>query len=403
MDTLGGRELIYQDWEWGTFNPIPLVKRPKPPALASILPAANAPATGLCYVENVYESRVDLPKGCVKAIRVNRLYNQGAARHFSWNQGSDLDIYKEALGTVPVAPDGSASFRIPAEVPIQLQAIDTNGVAVLTMRSFIYAQKGEVQGCVGCHEQKNRSGASAGYAARGAKGAVHDPVPEVDLGYRGPFSYMRSVKPVFDRKCIGCHGLGQAQLSLIGEKGLRALIDRKLVSFAPSYQETMESKAYDYFAAASPLMKKLDGGHGPKLAPAERAALVLWMDLNVPQFNIGGGYAWDRPELRAIDPAGERALRAAIAATALAEGDAAEVARQPVEALVNRGDEEKSRILWLVKPAERPRFLELVKRSIAPHRYRDLDGTCGRPVGEPCECNSCWVRRGGFNRPARAK
>ena len=400
VDTLGGRELIYQDWEWGTFNPIPLVKRPKPPALASVLPSTNAPATGLCYVENVYDSRVEIPKGCVKAIRINRIYNQGAAKHYSWNQGGDLELYKEALGTVPVAPDGSASFRIPAEVPVQLQAIDTNGVAVLTMRSFIYAQKGEVQGCVGCHEQKNRSGASAGYAARGPKGAVHDPVQEVELGYRGPFSYVRSVKPVFDRKCIGCHGLGQAKLSLVGEQGLKTLIERRLVSFAPSYQETIESKPYDYFAAASPLMKKLDGGHGPKLTPAERAALVLWMDLNVPQFNIGGGYAWDRPELRAIDPAGERALRAAIAATTLAEGDAAEVAKQPVEALVNNGDEEKSRILWLVKPAERPRFLELVRKCIVPHRYRDLDGTCGRPVGEPCLCNSCWVRRGGFNRPA---
>jgi len=409
VDTLGGRELVYQDWEWGTFNPIPLVKRPKPPALASVLPPPAVPpakpAPGVCYVENVYDSRVDLPKGSVKALRINRLYNQGAAKHFTWNAGGDLEIYKESLGTVPVAADGRAAFTIPSETPIQLQALDASGKAILTMRSFIYAQQGEIQGCVGCHEQKNRSGATA-YAASARQETPRAPVPEVDLGYTGPFSYVRSVQPIFDRKCISCHGLGngkgkdgKALLSLIGEKGLREIVARKLVSIARSYQETMESKPYDYFAAASPLMRRLEGGHGPALTSDERRTLVLWMDFNVPEWNIGGGYNWDRPELRATDPAGEAALRAAIAAAELPGQDAAAVAKQPFDALVNRGDETKSRILWLVKASDRARFLDLARKTLVPHAYRDLNGTCGRPVGEPCLCNSCWVRRGGFNRP----
>ena len=43
VDTMGGRELIYKDPEISTFNPIPLVKRQKPPALASQLPPRHAP------------------------------------------------------------------------------------------------------------------------------------------------------------------------------------------------------------------------------------------------------------------------------------------------------------------------------------------------------------------------
>ncbi|MBO7655576.1 MAG: hypothetical protein J6U40_11715, partial [Kiritimatiellae bacterium] len=70
------------------------------------------------------------------------------------------------------------------------------------------------------------------------------------------------------------------------------------------------------------------------------------------------------------------------------------------EALVNRGDETKSRILWLVKPEERERFLALVKASLVTPRWHDIEGTCGRPVEDGCACNSCWVRRGGFNRPS---
>jgi hypothetical protein len=76
-----------------------------------------------------------------------------------------------------------------------------------------------------------------------------------------------------------------------------------------------------------------------------------------------------------------------------------EIAAQPFEALVNRGDEMKSRVLWLVKPEDRDRFLALAKASLVNSKYRDIDGTCGRPVEDGCECNSCWVRRGGFNRP----
>ena len=391
VDTLGGRELIYQDPEWSTFNPIPLVKRPKPPALVSTLPPADkAPPTGLCYVENVYDARVELPKGSVKALRINRLFNQGAVRHWSWNQGGDLDIYKESLGTVPVAADGSAAFRIPAEMPIQLQALDKDGMAIYTMRSFIYAQKGEIQGCTGCHENKM---ASVAPAKMPANRRVYDPVPEVDLGYHGPFSYPRSVQPIFDRHCISCHGLGKAP-DFIGTNGIRRLVKDKQVSFAKSYAETVESKPYDYFAAPSPLTKRLKAGHGGvKLSPDEWKTLILWMDFNVPEWNIGGGYSWNRPELRETDPEGERRLRAAIR-----EKLGNEIAAQPFEALVNRGDETKSRILWLVKPEDRERFLALVRGSLVNSKWHDIDGTCGRPVEDGCECNSCWVRRGGFNR-----
>ena len=399
VDTLGGRELIYQDPEISTFNPIPLVKRPMPPALVSTLPPPDkAPDTGLCYVENVYDCRSELPKDSIKCLRINKLDVMGACRRETLNQHDDLDLHKESLGTVPVAADGSAQFRIPAGVPIQLQAVDTNGVAVFTMRSFIYAQKGEVQGCTGCHENKFKSGA-AKYAVQSPAGrTTYDPKPEVDLGYTGPFSFTKSVQPIFDRHCISCHGLGEGRrpaFSLVGTNGVYNLIKRKQISFVASYRETRESKPYDYFAAASPLWKKVRRGHGgAKLSKDELQTLALWMDLNVTEFTVGGGYSWNRPESREADPAGEAALRAAVKEV-LGE----KVAAQPFDALVNRGMEERSRVLWLVKPEDRDRFLRLVKASLKPKPAHDIQGTCGRD--DACECNSCWIRRGGYNDPKR--
>lgn len=302
VDRLGGRELIYQDPEISTFNPLPLVKRPKPPALASQLPPADqAPPWGLCYVENVYDSRVDLPKGAIKALRINRLVNMPACRRDTLHQGRDLELYKEYLGEVPVAEDGSAAFRIPAGEPIQLQALDGSGMAIFTMRSFIHAQKGEVQGCVGCHEQKAQVARTVA-APTGRK--IHDPVRRVELGYAGAFSYLRSVAPIFEKHCVRCHTGGEGKpVSLSGLEAQRMLVAKKHVSFASSYNETHYSKPYDYFAAASPLTKRLKAGHGNvSLSAEEWHKLILWMDFNVPEFSHGGGYGWNRIETAGPNP-----------------------------------------------------------------------------------------------------
>ena len=411
VDTLGGRELIYQDPEIGTFTPIPIRKRPRPPVIPSVLPpAATAPDFGVCYVENVYDCREPLAKGSVKYLRVNQLLNQPAAKKQNRNAGLDLDIYKRPLGVVPVAEDGSAAFRIPAGVPIQLQALNAEGMAVFTMRSLIYAHKGEVLGCAGCHEDKMRSRPPQELAKRRE---IVDPQPMPVLGYEGGFSFVRSVQPVFDRHCIRCHGLEadkKAPMSLIGAKASQNLVDRKLVSWAESYHETGASKTNDYFAIASPLTAILKRGHhGVKLSKDEWDALIVWMDMNVPHYG-DGYYEFNRAEQRQPEPGGEKRLRAAVEAQF---GKA--VAEQPFPALVNVGSPEKSRILLAALPADKggwgqleggfkgaddPRYqamLSLVQASVAPQAYHDYCGTCGR--GKACVCNSCWIWMGRFNEP----
>ncbi|MBR4653326.1 MAG: hypothetical protein IKO72_08190 [Kiritimatiellae bacterium] len=433
VDRLGGREPIYLDPEWSTFNPTPIVKRRKPPVVASTLPPPEkAPAYGTLYLQNVYDCRFPIPSNSVSAIRINRMVNMNACRRESWAPGPDYAYYRETLGTVPVGRDGSAYFRIPAETPIQLQALDMNGMAVMTMRSEIYAQKGEVLGCAGCHESKM---SVAPVTKRPAGREPDVPVKEVDLGYSGPISYVRSIQPIFDRHCISCHGLGEYKgpknpYSLVGTNGILNLLfekwefkdgylhkyvrrdgEKKQIATAWNYKETIESKPYDYYAAASPLLQRVKRGHGgARLSDEELKTMILWLDSNVPGFSIGGGYGWNRPELNAIDPEGEKALRAAIA-----QRWGLERASEPIEALVNRAEPAKSRVLLAALPEsaggwgqwETPfegrddpqyrRFLKLAEGAVVPSRWHDIRGTCGRD--DKCECNSCWLRLGGFNDP----
>ena len=70
------------------------------------------------------------------------------------------------------------------------------------------------------------------------------------------------------------------------------------------------------------------------------------------------------------------------------------------EEQIQQWDERLSRVLDLVggeKSPDHARFLELCRKALKPIPYHDIQGTCGRD--DECECRSCWVRRGGYNRP----
>ena len=129
-------------------------------------------------------------------------------------------------------------------------------------------------------------------------------------------------------------------------KRVRRSDNKMQIATAWCYVETIESKAYDYYAAASPLYWRVKRGHGgARLTDDEMKTLVLWLDSNVPSYSIGCGYGWNRPDIQAIDPEGEKALRAAVA-----ERWGIERASEPIEALVNRADPAKSRVLMAALP-----------------------------------------------------
>ena len=62
---------------------------------------------------------------------------------------------KKVWGFADVSEDGSAAFQVPSEVPIYFLALDGEGRALQRMRSFTHLMPGEVQGCVGCHADRN--------------------------------------------------------------------------------------------------------------------------------------------------------------------------------------------------------------------------------------------------------
>ncbi len=416
VDTLGGRELIYRDPDHSCFSPIPIVSRRVPPVLPPAVASGGKKKSGTFYVEDVYQSTEQIERGTIKDLRVVRVIPQPVQRVPDRSRVL-FETAKQILGTVPVGEDGSVAFHAPAGEPLLFQLLDKNGMAVMGMRTFVFLQPGESVGCSGCHEPRNRGPVPI---AAPAGVVYHQITPPLGPRYPGGLSFARTVQPVLDHYCIGCHGLEKTAggINLLGTMdpqpvklgrirasvAYNALISRPgLVSQALRDQETPRSKPNDYYSHAGRLARLLlegDANHRPLEGQSLRR-VVQWLDLNAEFY---GDYSWNKPEWQPADPQGEKALREEIGRVF-----GSELAQQPYAALVNATLPGESRILqaplaveaggwgqiaqggWKsTEEAGYRKMVRLVADSLTPLETHDVAGTCNR---QPCECRSCWVRR----------
>jgi hypothetical protein len=434
IDSMGGRELIYKADATDCWAPIPIRPRKRPPVRSSMVTSDPKVTHGTFYIQNVYHNRFDtkglIKSGSVKAIRINQILDQ-PAEHAQPRGRVLFETPKRILGTVPVNPDGSTAFRAPAKVPLQLQLLDKHGMAVMSMRSFVYLHPGEVAGCVGCHESRRMAPPTT---APSANIKIHDITPPAWRDYGGGFSFSQTIQPLLDRHCIHCHGLNKDnKLSLIAtpetkqypqtgvstdwpgkiivpatQSYLRLLERPGVVKIAQAYNEDLTSRPFDYFAHAGKLAGMLmakhpdkDGGLRAELDRPAMQRFIDWMDVNAP---FAGTYSYNRPENRTILPEGEAALRKHIE-----QVFGKDLASEPTAALVNVARPESSRILmaplaksgggwgqlagWKTKSDPRYQSMKkLVMDAIVFSEYRDIAGTCGRGSKNNCLCKACWIR-----------
>jgi hypothetical protein len=363
VDSLGGRELIYEDPTVASFSPIPVRKRKAPPVLASALPK-NAPKEGTLFVQNAYLTRNDPEKkikpGSIKAIRVIAIGVQPRISRAACSMTVTVEIPKKVLGTVPVSKDGAAWFKAPSGTALQLQILDKSGRAILTEKSFFYLQPGENRSCVGCHEPEGTSPLPQSAALlKGLR--PMDLTPSAGPQYPGGMSFMRTVQPVLDRYCIGCHGLEGKP-----KGGVNLIHDGKLTWPRPAREliargkhrlglktymggtygigkEHNISRPYEFYAYGNKVSGMLLKGHGKTNMDRESYMRVIeWLDVNAQCY---GDLFPNKLEERTIDPKALRTLRAYIA-TLLPKS----ISEQPERALINTVQVDESRILMLGLP-----------------------------------------------------
>jgi formylglycine-generating enzyme required for sulfatase activity len=288
-------------------EPIPLRKTARPIAIQDRVDLASNEAT--VHIQDIYDGPglAGVPRGTVKKLRLIEYYfsRRGMGGLYgTLGMDGPWDI-KRIIGTVPVEPDGSAHFKMPANTPISLQPLDDKGEALQLMRSWLVGQPGERVSCVGCHESQSAASLRREAAATKRK-------PSAITPWHGPtrgFSYVREVQPVLDKYCVSCHDgskLGQPFL-----KGGEMITDwnTKMAGhwggggkFTKSYAELHRYLRRAGIEGDRRMLSPLDftfsttelgqmlrkGHHGVKLDAEAWERLAAWLDLNAPFYGTWG-------------------------------------------------------------------------------------------------------------------
>lgn len=269
-------------------EPFIIEKREVPPVIPDKVRENDKTST--VYITDIYEGQglKGIPRGAVKKLRVYAYqygYNKvGGHDVIGFEGGWDV---KRILGTVPVEEDGSVMFKIPANTPISMQPLDEHGAALQLMRSWMTGMPGEVVSCVGCHESQNMVPPAKFTKASRKKPAEITPWH----GPTRPVAYNTELKPVIDRKCVGCHNGVEANIPDFSSNESAGYHD-----FSKSYMalhpyvrrpgcesdfHTLEPM--DYYYNTSELVQMLKKGHhGVELNDEEWDRLITWIDMNVP-------------------------------------------------------------------------------------------------------------------------
>ncbi len=331
---------IHVSSQFDLFEPIPVRKTPRPPAIPDRVDLNRKDA--VVYMHDVYAGPglAGVPRGTVKKLRI-------VAYHFGYpglagpdkiGSGGPWEVMR-ILGTVPVHEDGSVMFRIPANTPLCVQPLDEDGRAVQLMRSWFTAMPGENVSCVGCHERQSE------ILSTHPRLAARRPVVEIEPWYGPPrgLDFERDVQPVLDRYCVACHNIrprpdGRRIADLRSQRHIEGYRGRELTKLAASrlHPATLKdlggtavkyTPAYEallpyirrvnveddvdllvpgeYYADTSELVQMLKKGHlNVRLDDEAWDRLITWIDLNGPCHGTWGevspipeGGGWRRQQL----------------------------------------------------------------------------------------------------------
>lgn len=289
VDTFDNMLLIRQDSQYSLFEPIPLRKKKRPPVVQDRINLSKKDAT--IFIQDIYkgEGLRGVPKGVIKHLRIFQYEyayrNMGG--HYALGIEGPWDV-RRLLGTVPVYSDGSAMFKLPANVPIAVQPLDSDGAAVQQMRSWLVAMPGENLSCIGCHEDQNMTPPMKRSIAAKKRPSNIKP-------WYGPvrgFSFKREVQPVLQKYCIGCHDGSKPGRPIFKDNGSNpySTFNTPYLNLHPYVRRNgpegdwtnalMPGEFHVFTSELFQILKK--GHHNVKLDKESWDRLITWVDLNLP-------------------------------------------------------------------------------------------------------------------------
>jgi Tol biopolymer transport system component len=211
-------EAVFDDPQYDDVQARAVAPRPEPDGRSSVVKPANP--SGTLYCLNAFES--DLPTGqwprsgtplrlrVLEGIPRRAAQGVPAADKQPPPPGGPPLLARRFLGEIDVEDDGSFNIKVPPNIPIELQLIDADGLALRSC-SWIWVRNNETRGCIGCHEDGERTPENRFVQA------VRKPSIGLTLSpqRRRSVDYQRDVVPILSGTCAGCHDEGLAYDDLL--------------------------------------------------------------------------------------------------------------------------------------------------------------------------------------------
>jgi hypothetical protein len=293
----GRRTTVFDQPGWHDVQAKPLAPRPSHDGRSS--PVRDDATEGTLYVIDIGIN--DLPEGALAAGTGARMrVLEGLPLRAATAADGPLAA-RRLLGEAPIASDGSAQAVVPANTPVILQVIDTDGIAQRS-GAWIWARNHYEQGCVGCHEDPERTPPNRFVKAIQVPAARLTP-PEAQ---RRTVDFRNDVMPVMRARCVACHtgkgaaprldtaaGGDAAGSSAAGDTAARAIYRELLGSYVEPGRARASRLVWHLFgrntarpwdgAPATGTARPIPAA-GTPLSDDERRLFVEWIDF---------GAAWD--------------------------------------------------------------------------------------------------------------
>jgi hypothetical protein len=275
--------------------------------------------TGILYALNLYEADErfgpHLSPGSIQRVRLI----EGVPSHLPHGQtgaAARLDCGRRLLGEAPVEKDGSLHLLVPADTPLELQALDAEGLALATCR-WIWVKQKENRGCIGCHEDPELAPENL-YPL-----AVQRPPNNLTLPpeRRRSVAFREQVLPLLQTKCAAadCHGGKQTPLSfaLTQDTAARKVYDTLLAPAGPEHQKPGSAGRVSSRAQTSLHIGAREDTHSPAQhgryvdSGSARMSFLIWAlfgrDMSRPWDQISGA-SRVHPKIKQMPPAGAAPL-----------------------------------------------------------------------------------------------
>ena len=193
----------------------PLQAHDAPAATSSQVDSTLNAAQALIGSMNVYDSTLhSFNPGEIYGVRVMEGFS--SEEGFPEMFGTTMFEGHANLGVAKVASDGSWLAKVPANVPLHLQAVDTFGMSLFNEPVWFSARPGESRVCGGCHEDRAKTTVinpgetmannigpidAKSLVPRAMRMNASPTTPESIVGV----GWSTIVQPIFDAHCTSCH------------------------------------------------------------------------------------------------------------------------------------------------------------------------------------------------------